>query len=305
MVKKLLLSVKFILVFLFSGQVFLANAQELNARVEILSPQVPNANSRTLEVLQRVMTDFLNNRSWTGKQVLPQERINCNFVITIHSWDGSSEYVAQAQILSVRPVFETTYDSPVLNMVDKDFNFSYVEGQMVDYSDQQFTSNLTSLLAYYAYVILGMDMDTFSREGGTSLFNNAQQVLNNAQNGGFLGWRSMDGNENRYWLINNLQDRRYLPLRHFHYEYFRNGLDRMAGQPQLAQENIKNLLPSLRTLERFGQGAVLDQIFFTSRSSELVGIFGGMNHQDRMQAYQLLMEVDPANGNKYEVLRNR
>lgn len=281
------------------------NAQELHARVEILAPQVPNANKRVLDVLQRVVTDFLNKRSWTGKQVLSQERIDCNVVITINSWDGSSEYTAQAQILSVRPVFDTTYDSPILNMVDKDFDFSYVEGQIVDFSDQQYMSNLTSLLAYYAYLILGMDADTFSLEGGANYFSSAQNVLNNAQNGGFKGWRSMDGNENRYWLLNNLQDRRYQAIRHFQYEFYRNGMDLMVSQPQVAQTNIKSLLPTLKNIERFGQGAVLDQIFFTSKSNELVGIFGGMNHQDRMQAYQLLMEVDPSNGNKYEALRNR
>lgn len=294
---------------ILSGSVFLPSAtlsaQELNARVEILSPQLPHTNKRVLDVLQRVMADFLNKRSWSDARVEPVERIDCSFVITINSWDGSSEFTAQAQIMSMRPVFNTSYDSPVLNMADKEFNFSYVEGEMVDYSDQQFSSNLTSLLAYYAYLIVGMDADTFAPNGGDPFYKRAQQVVNNAQGSSYPGWRAMGGDATRYWLINNLQDRRYQPIRTFLYDFSRNGLDRLADNTSEARQYIAEAVDKLQSIERFGQSSVLDQVFFAAKANELVGILSGLGPRERMQAYHLLSSIDPSNSNKYEALQNR
>lgn len=280
-------------------------AQELNARVEILSPQLPHTNKRVLEVLQKIMSDFLNNRSWTGLTVEPNERIDCNFVITISEWDGLSEFTGQAQILSMRPVYHTNYNSPVLNMTDEDFNFTYTEGQMIDYSDQQFSNNLTSLLAYYAYLIIGMDADTFSRDGGTNYFTQAQRVVNNAQNTAYSGWRFMDGNSNRYWLITNLLDRRYEPVRQFQYEYSRQGLDVLAENPEMGRKNIQESMKLLSSIDRMAQGAMLGQLLFTAKASEFVGILSGLNPQERLQSYHFLSEIDPSNDSKYEALRGR
>lgn len=281
------------------------SAQELNARVEILSPQVTHTNKRVLDVLEGIISDFLNRRSWTGNQVQPSERIDCSFVITINSWDGSSEFTAQAQIMSMRPVFNTSYASPILNMMDKDFNFSYTDGQIMDYSDQQFMNNLTSLLAYYAYLIIGMDADTFSPHGGDPFYTAARSVVNNAQNTNYSGWRSMDGDANRYWLINNLQDRRYSTIRDFLYDFSRLGLDQLADSPEVARQHIIGAVGGLKDVDRFSQGAVLDQLFFTAKASELVGVLSNLPQQERMQAYNLLISIDPSNSNKYEALRNR
>ncbi|WP_325636179.1 DUF4835 family protein [Parapedobacter sp.] len=279
-------------------------AQDLNARVQILSPQVQNTNKRALEVLEKAISDFLNNRTWSTNQVQPQERIDCSFVITINTWDGSSNFTAQAQIISTRPVFNTSYNSPVLSISDNNFNFNYTEGQLMDYSDQQYMNNLTSLLAYYAYIIVGLDADTFEQSGGTPFYTAAQNIVNNAQNTGFTGWRSMEGMNNRFWLVNNLLDRRYQPLRDFLYSFYLNGLDSMSDNVQQARKHILDLLPQLKEVDRLAQGAVFNQVFFTAKSDELVGIFGGMGPQERVQAYNILAEVDPANANKYESLRN-
>lgn len=279
-------------------------AQDLNARVQVLSPQVQNTNKRALEVLEKAISDFLNNRTWSANQVQPQERIDCSFVITITAWDGSSNFTAQAQIISTRPVFNTSYNSPVLTIADDNFDFSYTEGQLMDYSDQQYMNNLTSLLAYYAYIIVGLDADTFAENGGTPFYTAAQNIVNNAQNTGFNGWRSMEGTNNRFWLVNNLLDRRYQPLRDFLYSFYLNGLDTMADNPQQARRTILDLLPLLQQVDRLAQGAVFNQVFFTAKSDELVGIFSGMGPQERVQAYNMLAEADPANANKYEDLRN-
>lgn len=296
----------FTVLFLCMGfQATRLSAQELNARVEILSPQLPQTNKRVLDVLQKIMSDFLNNRSWTGLPVAPNERIDCNFVITISEWDGLSEFSGQAQILSMRPVYQTNYNSPVLNMTDDEFNFSYTEGQMIDYSDQQFTNNLTSLLAYYAYLIIGMDADTFSPEGGTNYFTQAQRVVNNAQNTAYSGWRFMDGNSNRYWLITNLLDRRYESVRKFQYEYSRHGLDLLAENPAQGRKNIVASMDLLSSIDRMAQGAMLGQLLFTAKANEFVGILSGLNPQERVQSYHFLSEIDPSNDSKYQALRGR
>ena len=291
-----------VLFFLSSVQVGLS--QDLNARVQILSPQVQNTNKRALEVLEKAVSDFLNNRTWSANKVQPQERIDCSFVITINSWDGSSNFTAQAQVISTRPVFNTSYNSPVLSISDNNFDFSYTEGQLMDYSDQQYMNNLTSLLAYYAYIIVGLDADTFEPSGGTPFYTAAQNIVNNAQNTGFTGWRSMEGMNNRFWLANNLLDRRYEPLRDFLYRFYLSGLDTMSDNVQQARKTILELLPLLQQVDRLAQGAVFNQVFFTAKSDELIGIFSGMGPQERVQAYNILAEVDPANTNKYENLRN-
>src|SRR5690606_21098944 len=233
-----------------------------------------------------------------------QERIDCSFVITINSWDGSSNFTAQAQIISTRPVYNTSYNSPVLSVSDDNFNFSYTEGQLMDYSDQQYMGNLTALLAYYAYLIVGLDADTFSHNGGTPFYAAAQNIVNYAQNTGFNGWRSMEGNNNRFWLVNNVQDRRYQPMRDFLYRFYLDGLDKMAESEQAARKTVLDLLPLLQKVDRLAQGAVFNQVFFNAKSDELVGICSGLAPQERMQAYNILTEVDPANANKYENLRN-
>ncbi|WP_444511711.1 type IX secretion system protein PorD [Parapedobacter tibetensis] len=293
------------LVLLFVCATCTIMAQDLNARVQILSPQVQNTNKRALEVLEKAISDFLNNRTWSANQIQPQERVDCSFVITINAWDGSSNFTAQAQIVSTRPVFNTSYNSPVLSIADNNFNFSYTEGQLMDYSDQQYMNNLTSLLAYYAYIIAGLDADTFSPNSGTPFYTAAQNIVNNAQNTGFNGWRSMEGTNNRFWLANNLLDRRYQPIRDFLYSFYLKGLDTMSEQAQVARKTILDLLPLLQKVDRLAQGAVFNQVFFTAKSDELIGIFSGMGPQERVQAYNILAEVDPANSNKYEALRGR
>src|SRR5690606_12831926 len=277
---RLLIGPLAVLVF-FLSSIPIGRAQDLNARVQILSPQVQNTNKRALDVLEQAISDFLNNRTWSANQVQPQERIDCSFVITINSWDGSSNFTAQAQIISTRPVFNTSYNSPVLSLSDNNFNFSYTEGQLMDYSDQQYMNNLTSLLAYYAYVIVGLDADTFENSGGTPFYTAAQNVVNNAQNTGFDGWRSMEGTDNRFWLVNNLLDRLYQPLRDFLYSFYLEGLDKMSANVQAGRKAVLALLPLLQKVDRLAQGAVFNQVFFTAKSDELIGVFEGMGPQER------------------------
>lgn len=282
---------------------FCSYCQDLNARVQILSPRIQATNKRPLEVLETAIKDFLNNRKWSDSQLQPSEKIDCNFVITITKWDGSSNFEGEAQIISSRPVFGSTYNATILSLNDKDFNFSYAEGQPLDFADQGFINNLSSLLAFYAYTIIGLDGDTFSKLGGSGYFNKAQDVLNNAQNSPFGGWKAYEGLRNRYWLIENLNNKSYLPLRELLYTYHRQGLDLMSDNINKGRKNIAEALPSLSELDKQKQGAMLNQVFFSAKAEEIVSIFSKSDPIERTKIYNILANADPANITKYEVLK--
>ena len=280
-------------------------AQELNARLQILAPAVPNIDKRNIEVLQTNIREFLNSNKWTTESYAPQERIECNFVITITEWDGNSAYRAEAQLQSSRPVYGTSYNSTLLNLSDKDFDFNYTEGQPLDFSDQNFISNLTSLLGFYAYTIIGLDKDSFSHLGGTSYFRKALNVLNNAQTAGNKGWKAVDGLRNRYWLNENLLNKGFEELRNFIYDYHYNGLDRLQDNPARGVKKMLNQLSGLKTMDKQKIGSIFPNFYFASKADEVVNIFSipTGDPTDAIKAYNLLSEVDPANLNKYETLK--
>ena len=279
-------------------------AQDLNTRVQILAPQLANSNERIFNVLQTSIQDFLNGRRWSSDALQSQERIDCNFVITISEWDGGSNFRAEAQIQSNRPVFNTSYNSTLLSISDKDFSFAFSEGQALDFSEQNYINNLGSLLAFYAYVITGMDYDTFSRMGGTPYYQKAQTVLNNAQIAPNLGWKAFENLRNRFWLIENLFNRAYDPIRETLYTYHRNGMDIMVEDPDKARSVIFASLSELQKIDRQKQGAMLNQLFFTAKADELVNVLSGATKDQKLKAYNILTEVDPANSLKYEILKN-
>lgn len=280
-----------------------AAAQDLNARVQVLYSQIQNTNKRSFDALETAIRDFLNGRKWSSDVFQSQERIDCNFVINITQWDGSSSFQADAQIQSARPVYGSTYTSTVLNISDKDFSFSYAEGQPLDYSDQAYTSNLSSLLAFYAYVIVGMDYDTFSKFSGTPYYTKAQAVVNNAQNASFTGWKAFENLKNRYWLAENLNNKAYNPIRETLYEYHRNGLDILAASPSRGRKEILSILPLLQKVDKQKQGSILNQLFFSAKATELVNVAMQADPQDKIRAYNLLSALDPPNASKYELLK--
>jgi len=279
------------------------NAQDLNARVQVLSPQVQNTNKRVLDVLEVAIRDFLNGRKWSSDNFLSHERIDCNFVLNIKEWDGSSNFVVEAQIQSRRPVYGSSYNTTILNISDREFNFTYTEGQALDYSDQNYLTNLTSLLAYYAYIIVGMDYDTFSKMAGTPYYAKAQNVVNNAQNAGFVGWKAFEDLRNRYWLVENLTNKAFNPIREVLYEYHRNGLDVMYDNQAKGRKYIYALLPTLQKIDKQKQGSMLNQVFFTTKANEIVNILGQISPQERIKSYNILSSLDPANITKYDLLK--
>lgn len=279
-------------------------AQDLNARVQVLTPKIQTSNKRIFTVLEQAMKDFLNGRKWAADEILSQERIDCSFTLNIISWDGSSAFSAELQVQSQRPVYNSSYTTTLLNVNDRDFDFTYTEGQTIDYTDQTFQNNLSAVMAFYAYTIVGMDYDSFSKFGGTPYFAAAQNIVNNAQSSSFKGWKAFDSNLNRYWLAENLNNRVYSNLRGFMYDYHRNGLDLMADNSAKGRKVIAGLLPVLTQLDRQRVGAMLPTVFFSAKGDELVGIFSKSDLQEKNQAMNILTKADPANGNKYAVLQH-
>ena len=279
-----------------------AVAQDLNAQVQVLSPKVQNTNKRTLETLEGTIRDFLNNRKWTNYRVQSQERIDCYFIVNITEWDGSSNFKAEAQIRSTRPVYNSSYNSPILALSDPSFNFSYTEGEPLDFNGQQFNSNLSSLLAFYAYLITGTDADSFLPAGGNEYFQKANQIVINAQNSNYPGWGSIERNDNRYWLNSNMLDRNFLPMRQFSYQYHSMILDQLADNILIINA-ASTLLDELSKVDRFAMGAVYNQIFFTAKSDEFAEMLKIMNATERLKSISILKNIDPSHSEKYENLR--
>lgn len=290
------------LLFLLIFASAIARSQDLNARVQVLSPKIQTTNRRVFVALETTIKDFLNGRKWSADQIAPAERIDCNFVLNITQWDGASSFSAEVQVQSSRPVFGSNFNSTLLNINDKDFDFTYTEGQIMDFNDQLFQSNLSSFFAFYAYVIVGLDYDSFSKRGGSPYFDHAQYIVNAAQTSAYKGWKAFDNNHDRYWLIENLNNTIYTNLRDFSYTYHRLGLDVMASNADQGLKVITTALPSIAQIDRQRTGAFLPQVFFTAKSDELLQVLSKANAQEREQAYQTLTTADPSNGTKYQTL---
>ncbi|MCD8742494.1 DUF4835 family protein [Mucilaginibacter roseus] len=294
---------QYLYILLLVGLSITAHAQDLNARVQVLTPTIQVTNKRIFDVLETAMRDFLNGRKWTPDAILPQERIDCTFTLNVTAWDGASNFSGELQVQASRPVYNSAYTTTLLNINDREFDFSYTEGQTIDYTDQNFQGNLSAVMAFYAYVIVGMDYDSFSRLGGTPFFAAAQNIVVNAQTASFRGWKAFDSNLNRYWLSENLNNRLYINLRNFMYDYHRNGLDLMADNVVKGRQNINALLPTLASVDRKRLGSMLPVVFYTTKSNELVSIYSKAPQQERTAAYNLLMQTDPSNGLKYDALK--
>ncbi|MBE5322219.1 DUF4835 family protein [Pedobacter sp. MR2016-19] len=277
-------------------------AQELNARVTLLAPQVSNISKPTLDALQKTIRDFLNNNKFSNESYKPQERIDCSFIITINSWDGGSGYTAEAQIQSSRPVFNSSYNSTLLNMSDKNFDFNFNDGATIDFSDQNYISNISALLTYYAYTIIGMDKDSFSKMGGTPFYKKAQNIINLAQASGNTGWRAADGLRNRFWFNENVLNPIFAELRNFIYSYHLSGLDQLSDNDK-GLTQIVAALPALQQMDKQKLGSIFPNVYFATKAEEVTNVLSKLNGQERMKAYNMLAEIDPANIGKYEGLK--
>src|SRR6056300_2085641 len=224
-----------VLIFLFLVSLIPLKAQELNAQVIVNSDLVNQTNQQIFKTLERSLNEFLNTQVWTDQDLLPQEKITCSFVFNLTNY-SNDQFEATLQVQSQRPVFDTNYDTPILNFLDRDIVFNYQEFQPLFFNQSSFESNLVSLLSFYAYVILGLDADTFTENGGAQYYEQALQVVNLAQVTSRKGWKPSDGTRNRFWLIDNLRANTFREYRQALYEYHRAGLDQMTTKPLEGKE---------------------------------------------------------------------
>ena len=281
-----------------------AISQELNCNVQISAQKIQGSNRQVFENMQRDIYDFMNNTVWTNSVFSYSERIDCNFLITLTDQISADEFSGTIQVQLRRPVYNTTYNTTLLNFIDNNFRFRYVEFQPLEFDPTTYRSSLVSVLAYYTYIILGFDFDSFGPEGGTEFFQMAEKIVTNAQNAPEAGWKPYDGsrNRNRYWLIKNILDKEYEGVRQFIYEYNRNGLDRMESRNSEARNSIVESLRLIQEVyrKRPDPFMYLVQVVMESKADELINIFTEAFPEEKSRVVQILTEIDPSNKSKYE-----
>ncbi|RTY66698.1 DUF4835 family protein [Flavobacterium sp. LS1P28] len=286
----------FVLLFIFGG----VQAQQLNCTVTVDAQRLSVTNQQVFKTLQTSISEFVNKTDWTGQTVKQNEKINCSIYITV-SANNSDQFIATIQVQSSRPVFNSSYTSPVLNYNDKDFSFRYTEFENLIFNPTSFDSNLVSVLSFYSYVILGMDADTFVMESGNPYFETAQNILNVAQQGGSKGWSQADGNQNRYFLINDILSPAFKQVRQTMFEYH-SGLDLMNQDLKEAKEKIKGSLIDLAKLNASRPNAFLTRVFFDAKSDEIVAVFSGGPSITISDLVDNLNKISPLNSSKWALI---
>jgi len=296
--------VKYFLTFLMLLFTAIGNSQELNCNVQVSAQRIQGSNRQVFESMQKDIYDFMNNMVWTNHVFKYSERINCNLLINLNEQLSADEFRGTIQIQLSRPVYNTTYETTLLNFMDNSFQFRYVEFAPLEFNPSTFTSNLVSVLAYYAYIILGIDYDSFSPYGGDEFYQIAEQIVTNAQNVTETGWKPYDGSRsrNRYWLVKNLRDKNYEGVRAFIYEYNVNGLDKMESKMGEARISIVESFRLVQEVFRRKPDPFmyLIQVVMESKSDEVINIFSQAFPEEKSRMVDILIEIDPANKSKYE-----
>ncbi len=278
-------------------------AQELNCNVKVLSPAIQGTDKTVFETLETSIKDFMNNTRWTNDNFKEDERIECNLTINITKRNSVDDFEANIIVQARRPVYKSSYNTNIINYQDNDFTFKYTPFQPFEFNDNSFTNNLTSTLAFYAYIFIGLDYDTFSPEGGSPYYQKAQGIVNNAQNAPDKGWKAFEGSKNRYWIAENLSNANFKALRSCMYVYHRQGLDLMTQDVELARKNIAEALEGLMKVHNISMGSFLMQLFFLAKADEIVNIFSAATPDVKGKLVTLLNTIDPGNTTKYEKLR--
>jgi len=290
---------------LFSS--FKSWAQELQCEVVVNSDMVQISDRRVFVELRNAVSNFMNTRNWTKDVYRPEERINCRLVITIREAPQVGTYAAIAQIVSSRPVYGTGYETLLMSVADQSWAFDFTEAQPLQFSENTYTSRLASLLSFYAYLIIGMDRDSFSPLGGNPLYDRALQVQTNvaSQGLGDPSWLSSGEQRNRYYLLNNLQNPQMEGFRQAMYLYYRQGIDIFIQQPDKARTNIMEAIQAIQQVAQTRPGSAILRSFFDTKSDEIVSVFRGAQPPQKQAVVAVLSEIDPTNLSKYQQILQR
>ncbi|MDY7395480.1 DUF4835 family protein [Aureibaculum sp. 2210JD6-5] len=279
------------------------SGQELNALVIVNSEQIQNANQQLYDNLQTSISEYINNTKWTDKNYKPQERINCAITLTILEQPSSNEFKGNISIIASRPVYNSTYQSPILNYKDNNLTFNYTEFQNLIYNENSFQSNLVSILTFYVYTVLGIDADTFELNGGDEYHKEAEKVVNLAQQGGFSGWNRIDGNNTRYQLNENLLSPTYKDFRTAMYNYHLNGLDLMNDDKKKAKTNISNAVLTLKNIYNTRPNAFLLRVFMDTKVDEIVDIFSDGPRINAVNLKETLLKIYPTYSDRWDKIK--
>lgn len=284
------------------------DAQELQANISVLASRVPSSvDHKVFQTLQTALYSFLNTRKWSNESFQNNEKIVCNFLLNISSAGDNNTYQATLTVQAARPVFNSSYQSPLINFNDASFSFRYIEYQPLDFNENRvqgtepYAANLTAEFAYYVYIILGLNFDSYSLRGGDPYYQKAQNIVDNApDNRDITGWKAFDGVRNRYWLIENLTNSKYTLIHDAYYSYYRSGLDQMYDKENDARAGVLNALNMLNTVNTENPGTMIIQFFFQGKAGELSKIFQKSSPDEKGRALDLLTKMDISNINKYK-----
>lgn len=293
---------KYLIIIVFAFLTFVLQAQEFNCKVTVTHRAIQGTNTSVFETMETAINEFMNNRKWTNDAFSPNERIECNILLNLTDMKNNEQFSGTLTIQARRPVHNSAYKSLILNYIDKNFSFRYVEFDPLVFNENTFENNLTSILAYYSYLILGLDYDSFAPMGGQAFYQSAELIVNNAQNASEAGWKPMENRTNRYWIIEQLLHDDFKPLRMFYYNYHINGLDVMADNPMQGINAIKEAVPSLEISFDKQPSAVLLQIFNDTKYEEFVKLFEPHNAAMRNEVGTILKKIDPQHIKEYDKL---
>jgi len=274
--------------------------QELYCNVEVSSQQVQGSDRRVYETMRDAIYEFMNNRNWTNYNYKFAEKLECSILINITERSSSDYFRADMTIALRRPVYNSTYTSILFNFIDKDVDIEYIENQPLDFNVGSFTSNLTSILAYYAYVMIGLDFDSFMLNGGDPYYEAALSIVNSAQTSSYSGWKSGEGTRNRFWLLENITNSAYAGIRRFYYEYHLKGLDIMYDDPEKGRAAILSTLQYLQSIKQSRPSLLMLQIISDSKRDEYVNVFSEGTAAEKTNAVNFLNEIDPSNAMTYQ-----
>ena len=285
-----------------------ANAQELQAKVTVLSQQISSTVDKTIfTTMQTQLTNLLNNRKWTTETYQPQEKIQCSFLLNVQSVVSNNEYKATLTVQAARPVYNSIYQAALVNYQDPDVTFTYTAYQPIDFNENNvqggdpLVANLSAVFAYYVYTILAFEHDSFGSKGGAPYYQKAQNIVTNApEEKDITGWKPFDALRNRYWLAENMSDAKFNVIHDVIYGYYRTALDSMYDQPTIAQQNMITALASLADFNQQNANTMALQFFMQGKSDELVGVFQQASPEIKSHALALLSQLDVGNISKYQ-----
>lgn len=280
-----------------------SKAQELNCRVTIGHDKVNVTNKQIFGTLERALNEFMNGNRWSNQMFRQTEKIECAMFINVTAMNDNN-FVATLQIQASRPVYNSNYTTPIFNYLDKDFQFSYIEFESLYYNPNSFDSNLVSVLAYYANIILGLDADSFVLNGGTPYFEAAQSIVSLAQSVGYKGWNQSDGgNQNRFVLAQDLLAATFTPFRKAMYQYHLQGIDLMVDNTQQAKEGIKTAIMTLSEINNTRPNSFLTRIFFEAKADEIVSIYSAGTQVETTSLVDKLNKISPMNSSKWKRIK--